>query len=113
MTPVIKLWDERTLLVGLQDETLRMIHSCPAVEPVKKFVEVFDILQMTLVIYEKFPTTWPELPECDVGALLHLKTLSHEIFVSYWPVLPRPAYDEYAQRLRTLLRVFQVPRETR
>jgi hypothetical protein len=114
MTPMVtKLWDEKTLIIGLETETLKLIHSCPQIEPVKKFVEIHDILHMTLMIQEKFPKLWPDLPECDEGALLYLKTLSHEIYVSYWPVLPQPDYDRYAGRLRTLLRVFQIPRETK
>jgi hypothetical protein len=114
MTPIVtKLWDEKTLIVGLETDTLKMIRSCPEIDPVKKFLEIHEILHMTLLIQEKFPKIWPDLPECDEGALMHLKTLSHEIYVSFWPVLPQPDYDQYAGRLRTLLRVFQIPRGSR
>ena len=110
MTHIVRLYDEQKLLVDLQGQTLQMIHGCKRVEPVKKLVECHDILVLTQTIHEKFPNQYPDLPECDVQALLHLKHLMRELLVYHGPYIPHPDFEYYHGRVECLFRVFAIPR---
>lgn len=110
MTQLVKLYDERSLLVDLQGRTLSMVHGCTAMDPVKKFVECYDILDLTLSIRDRFPTEFPTLPVCDEDSLLHLKHLTRELLVYHGPYLPHPDFEIYTNRVEILLRIFAIPR---
>lgn len=111
MTQIVRLWDEKLLIGDLKQDTLNLIHGCKAVPPIKKFVECYDILDLTLAIQTKFPTVWPEIPICDADALLHLNTIVRELLIYHGPDIPHPDFDVYTYRVRRLLKIFQVPKE--
>lgn len=110
MAHLVKLFNEKQLLVDLQAETLIMIRDCHSIEPIKRFVQCYDILRLTWDIQEKHPKPWPDL-ECDESALLYLRTLTQELVICYGPELPRPGFDLFDTNVRRLLRVFGVPRK--
>lgn len=111
MAQLVKLFDEKLLLVNLQADALILIRDCNSIEPIKKFVECYDILKLTWTIQEKFPREYPAAPECDEPALMHLKRITQELFVCHGPELPRPGFDSFDYNIRRLLVVFRVPRE--
>jgi hypothetical protein len=111
MTNIVRLFDEKNLLITLQQDTLGLIHGCSSVQPVKKFVECYEILHLTWDIQQKFPSIWPAIPECDAGALLHLKTLTRELLIFHGPEIPHPDFDFYTIKINNLLRIFRVPKE--
>ena len=110
MTDLVKLWDEKALLVKLKQDTLFLIQNATSMEPIKKLVQCYDILDLTLAIQHHFPTVWPELPECDPDALLQLRILTREIFIYHRADVP-PEFDLYTFKVKQLLRIFQVPKE--
>jgi hypothetical protein len=111
MAQIVKLMDEKTILKDLKQDTMGLIRSCYKVEPVKKFVECYDILDLTLQIQEMYPTQFPKIPECDPSALLHLRTLTQELLVFYWIDLPHPDFGKYTIKVQSLLRLFRLPKE--
>lgn len=110
MAQLVKLFNEKQLLVDLQAESLILIRTCNSIEPIKRFVQCYDILRLTWDIQEKHPKVWPDL-ECDEAALLYLRTLTRELIIGYGPELPRPGFDSFDTNVRRLLRVFGVPRK--
>jgi hypothetical protein len=111
MSRLVKLFDEKQLLVSLQADALILIRDCNSIEPIKKFVECYDILKLTWTIQEKFPREHPNAPECDEPALMHLKRITQELFVFHGQEVPRPGFDSFDLQIRRLLMVFRVPRE--
>ena len=85
--------------------------ACNQIEPVKKLVESYDILDLTLSIAKEFPVVITKLPECDIGALLHLRHLTFELGVYWHPYLPRPEFPKYSDKIKKLMVVYQVPRQ--
>lgn len=110
MARLVKLFDERQLLVNMQADTLILIRDCHSIEPIKKFVQCHEILNLTWAIQEKYPRIWPDSPECDESALLHLRILTQELVIGYGAELPRPGFDSFDLNVRRLLRVFGVPK---
>jgi hypothetical protein len=108
---LLKLYDEVALLKDLQKDALGIIRSCGQIEPVKKLVESYDILDLTLSIAKEFPVVVTKLPECDLGALLHLRHLTYELGVYWHPYLPRPEFPKYSDKIKKLMVVYQVPRQ--
>lgn len=106
---VIRLFDEKQLIYGLQGQTIEMIRGCIAVPPVRKFIECYDILDLTRDIYERFPTETLEMPVCDQGALLRLRTLTGELMVFHGPEIPQPDFFHYRSDVLKLLRCFGIP----
>jgi len=110
MARLVKLYDEKQLLLVLQADTLVLIQGCRTIEPVKRLVTCHEVLQLTFDIQLKYPREAPADLECDEGALLHLKTLTQELCVSYRMELPNPGFDSFSANIRKLLRVFRVPK---
>lgn len=110
MGVILKLIDEQVLISDLKCDTVRLIKSCHQIEPVRRFVTCYDILDLTLEIQRKFPTEWPKIPLCDEGALLQLLSLTQELSVYHWRELPQPDFGKYRDKVNTLLRVFQLPK---
>lgn len=111
MTNLVKLWDEKTLIANLQDDTLSLIRGCKTIPPIKKLIECYEILDLTLEIQNQFPTVWPDLPICDSDALIHLENLIRELAIYHRAELPHPDFDIYNYKIKHLLRLFQVPKE--
>lgn len=106
MSSIIRLWDEKTLLSGLQTDTLRMIQGCRAIPPVKKFCEAYDILGLQLEIQIQFPRIYPEIPEVDRDALIHLKQIVAELTVYHGHEVPMPDFMGYRDQVYVLVRLF-------
>lgn len=112
MAQLIKLWDEKDLLIKLRSDTLIIVQNCQSIPPIKKLIECHDILDLSIQIIEQFPTQKEDgIPVGDSDALLQLKRLVQEIFVYYPTDVPRPAFDTYEMKVKTLLRIFRLPRE--
>ena len=111
MAQLVKLFDEKKLLVTMQADTLVLIRNCRTIETIKGFVACYDVLKLTWTIQEKFPTDFPDEPECDEGALLHLQDISSELLFKHGPELPRPGFDSFYFNIKKLLRLFRVPRK--
>lgn len=107
---LVKLYEEKDLVVELQTETVGLIRHCSTVDPIKKLVNVYDILKLTLDIANKFPRTLPDLPECDEGALLYMETLTRELVVYHRLDLPTPEFPRYLQKVQRLFRLYHIPR---
>lgn len=106
---VLKLYDENRALTELKTDTIKLIRGCQIIEPIKKLVESHDILELTLEINQKFPTTPPDLPVCDEGALIHLKMVIRELFVYHRLDLPNPEFYHYCEKILRLLNWYQIP----
>ena len=111
MARLVKIFDEKQLLVNLQADTLILIRDCQTIQPIKIFVQCHDILRLTWDIQLKYPREYPEDPECDETALLYLRVLTQELFIGHGAELPKPGFDHYEQNIRRLLRVFRVPKK--
>jgi hypothetical protein len=111
MAHVVKLIDEKVLITGLKQDTLQLIRRCDQVEPIKKFVACYDILDLTLEIQHHYPRLLPEVPECDLGALHQLRILTQELLVYHWIDLPNPEFPNYTVKIHNLFRMFKFPRE--
>lgn len=109
---LVKLHDEKLLLTELKTETVRLIHVCQHVDPIKKLIECHDILKLTFEINEKFPVLPPAPPQCDEPALLHLKMLTRELFVYHrLDFRPPSVFLNYTDKILRLLMVYQIPRK--
>jgi hypothetical protein len=111
MAQIVKFLNEMVILTGLKQDTMKLIRACEKVEPVKKFVQCYDIIDLTLQIQEMYPKEFPALPECDQGALLDLRRISQELLVYHWIDLPHPDISHYTLKVNSLLQAFFVPRE--
>lgn len=110
MARIVKLWDEVDLLVKLKTDTLIIIQHCHSIPPVKKLVEAHDILDLSLEIIQKFPVQPPEPATCDEAALLHLDRLIKEVSIYYPQDIPQPKFEIYGMKIKTLLRIFNLPK---
>ena len=110
MAQLVKLWDEKDLLVRLRDDTVLIVQNCLAVPPMKKLIECHDILDLTINIQLQFPTEFPDPPVCDEDALLHLKRLVQEVYIYHRAEVPMPHFISYESKVTTLLRIFRLPK---
>ena len=107
---LLRLYKEDKLLAELQGDTVQLIHHCHSMQPIKKLVQCFDILELTLKIAYKFPTVIPDLPQCDEGALRELQLLLGELAVYHHIDLPSPEFPRYNSKVKRLLQVYAIPR---
>ena len=112
MAHIVKLWDEKDILQRLKADTVLIVQNCKTIPPMKKLIECHDILEMTIAIQNSFQVTFPDPLICDEGALLHLKFLVQEISIYYPREIPQPHFQNYAMKVSTLLRIFNLPKET-
>lgn len=111
MTRLIKLWDEKDLIIRLQGDTLILIHAARSIQPVKKLVEASEILDMTLWLNQKYPTEPPDLPVGDEGALLRLREISFELSVYHRQDIPVDHVMMFGDKIKTLLALYRLPKE--
>jgi len=110
MAHIVKLWDEEDLLIKLKSDTLIIIQNCQSIPPMKKLVEAHDILDLSLNIIQQFPVKPPEPATCDEAALMHLDRLIKEVAIYYPHDVPQPKFEIYGMKIKTLLRVFHLPK---
>ena len=106
---LVQLYDEKKILAELQSDTVHLIQVCSKIEPIKKFVEVYDILGLTQKVNEKFPPTPPDPPICDRDAMHYMWSITCDLQISWRLELPDPDFYLYRLKLKKLLQLFQVP----
>lgn len=111
MTRLIRLWDEKDLIICLKSDALILIHASTAIPPVKKLVEATDILDLTLLLNERFPTEPPDLPVGDECALMRLREISFELYVYHRLELPVDHVVMWDNKIKTLLAIYRLPKE--
>lgn len=110
MAHILKLWDEKDLLIRLRDDTVLIVQNCLAVPPMKKLIEVHDILDLTINIQNQFPTEFPDPPVCDEDAMMHMKRLVQEVYIYHRAEVPMPHFEVYESKIKTLLKIFRLPK---
>lgn len=111
MTRLIRLWDEKDLIIKLKSDALIIIHAATTIQPVKKLVEATDILDLTLLLNEKYPTAPPDLPVGDEGALLRLREISFELYCYHRNEVPVDHVIMWDGKIKTLLAIYRLPKE--
>lgn len=107
---IIRLRDEKDLIIRLKKDTLILIHASPKIEPIKRLVEASDILDLTLDINQRFPTVPPDLPICDEPALMRLREIGIELYLYHRIDIPVQHLELYGDKITALLTLFRLPR---
>ncbi len=108
---IIRLRDEKDLIIRLKRDTLTLIHVSPQIEPIKKLVEASEILDLTLDINQRFPTTPPDIPIGDEPALMRLRQIGIELYLFHRQEIPAQHLELYADKITALLALFRLPRD--
>jgi hypothetical protein len=80
---VVKLYDEQMLLEDLIDDTFALIKRAKNLDPIKKLIEIHDILSLNAALLEKFRTSNLTFDEIwlDAPTLKHINHLRCELMV--------------------------------
>jgi hypothetical protein len=80
---VVKLYNERMLMTGLMDDTFSLIAKAGNVGPVKKLIEIHDILNTNASLLQRFGGSELTFDEVwlDAAALKHLNYLRCSLMV--------------------------------
>lgn len=111
MTRLIKLWDEKDLILKLKNDTLVLIRNATTIPPVKKLVEANEILDLTQRIMILFPSDFPDPPIGDEGALMRLREIAFELSVLHRFELPVDHTLMFDSKVKTLLKIYRLPKE--
>lgn len=76
---VISLFDEQKIVLGLTQDSIRLMHLTRQIEAIKRLVTAHDILSMNLYIYEKFRSM--DEPTWDKASLSDLDVIRRELIV--------------------------------
>lgn len=95
---VVKLFDEVALMTQLQNDTVALIHATSIINPIKKLVTAYEIINLNLLIEEKFKDF--EDPPWDIHALSDLATIRRELVVYHrTDFLPVKLLDGYSDKM--------------
>jgi hypothetical protein len=80
---VVKLYNEQNLMMDLMGSTFGLITKTASINPVKKLVEIHDILNMNASLIQRFKSSNLTFDEVwlDVAALKHLNYLRCALMV--------------------------------
>ena len=80
---VVKLYDEQMLLEDLIDDTFALIKRAKNLDPIKKLIEIHDILSLNAALLEKFRSSCLTFDEIwlDTPTLKHVNHLRCELIV--------------------------------
>jgi len=96
---VYKFCDEAVLMLGLLEDTFTLIKRTKGTAPIKKLLEIHDILNTNFLILQKFQMTFDEV-WIDVGTLRYLNHLRCELFVYHRSDFESPReFDTYSRLL--------------
>lgn len=109
MTNVLKLYNEVQLITDLKVQAFSVIRGCQKIEPVKIIIESYDILDLSLNILDKFPSSQPGSFVYDESAMTHLANLTRHLAIFYHDVLPNPEFPTYKLNITRLLRFCNTP----
>jgi hypothetical protein len=79
---VIKLYNEVDIMLGLKADTITLIHHTQEIKPVKKLVEVHEIIDLSLAVQQLFKD-YKDAPIWDLPALKDLNHIRCELMVYY------------------------------
>ena len=77
---IIQLHDEVAIMKGLKTSTFSLIHHTQIIQPIKKLVEVHDIIELNLIVQQQFQD-YKDAPIWDVPALKDLNKIRCELMV--------------------------------
>lgn len=104
---VVKLFDEVRMMHELRSDTLSLIHSTTSIKPIKKLVEVHDILDITLMIEAHF-SDYRDNPPWDVSLLRDMNSIRAELIVFHRPEFnPVSRLDTFSAKMLSLFHVIK------
>jgi len=106
MHVVVKLFDEVALMNELKDDTIALIHATLIITPIKKLVDAHEIINLNLVIEQKFEEY--EEPPWDLPALSDLGRIRRELVLYHRPDFsPAKLIDSYSTKMIQLFHHIQ------
>ena len=101
---VVKLFDEVAMMTELQKDTIVLIHATSLMNPIKKLVYAYEIINLNLEIEQRFQDF--EDPPWDLSALSDLSTIRRELVVYHRTDFePMKLFDKYAGKMLGLFRL--------
>ena len=95
---VVKLFDEVAMMTQLQNDTVALIHATSIINPIKKLVTAYEIINLNLLIEQRFQDI--EDPPWDLPALVDLSTIRRELVVYHRSdFLPVKLLDGYSDKM--------------
>jgi len=79
---ITKLYDEVSLMQNLKVSTFTLIHHTQNIQPIKKLIEVHDIIDLNLAVQQQFQD-YKDAPIWDIPALKDLNHIRCELMVYY------------------------------
>lgn len=108
MTNVVRLHDEVQIMQELRLDTIRLIHNTAAITPIKKLVEVHEMIELNLLIEERY-TDYKGLPPWDRVIMRDLNHLRAELVVFHRPDFdPAESLDLFSYKLMSLFRIMEM-----
>lgn len=102
---IIQLHDEVAIMQGLRASTFILIHHTQAIQPIKKLIEVHDIIDLNLVVQQQFQD-YKDAPIWDIPALKDLNHIRCELMVYYHTEFkPFVMLDKYNKDLLLLFSI--------
>lgn len=98
---IVKLFDEVALMTELQSDTVKLIHATSLMNPIKKLVDAYEIINLNLTIEKRFKDY--EDPPWDIPALSDLSCIRRELIVYHRTDFnPTGLIDRYSAKMVTL-----------
>lgn len=97
---VYKLCDEAVLMLNLVNETFTLIQRTKNIDPVKKLMEVHDILATNVSVLQKFKGMTFDEVWLDISTIRYINRLRCELFVYHRKDFINPKeFDTYNRNL--------------
>lgn len=77
---ILKMFDEVEILKELKDDTITLIHSTSSIKPIKKLIEVHELIDLSLVIESSF-SDYKDSPPLSPTLLKDMNSLRAELVV--------------------------------
>ena len=102
---ITRLYDEVAIMRGLKTSTFALIRYTDEIKPIKKLIEVHDIIDLNLVVQQQFQD-YKDAPIWDIPALKDLNRLRCELMVYHHSEFhPFSMLDRYNS---DLIRLFNI-----
>ncbi len=107
---VLKLFDEVEVLKELRDDTVTLIHSTSSIKPIKKLIEVHELLDLSLVIESAF-SDFKGSPPLDPVLLKDMNAIRAELVVFHrLDFRPVTKIDAFSAKMVSLFRWVEMSR---
>lgn len=108
MDAVVKLFDEVQMMQELRLDTVKLIHSTASIKPIKKLVEVHELIELNLLIEQRF-SDYKDFPPWDYKVMKDLNLLRSELVVFHRPDFnPADRLDSFSRKMVTLFRLMEL-----